>query len=81
MVLIALGAGLVVSGAPVVDPPSGDVYDDLDWLFVEYFFEPVYGAGRDRFRSIQKTLCADVLAIEVLIYPCLAVVVINFDCF
>eukprot|EP00392_Amoebophrya_sp_AT5.2_P014092 g14230.t1 len=49
MVLIALGAGLVVSGAPVVDPPSGDVYDDLDWLFVEYFFEPVYGAGQDGF--------------------------------
>lgn len=36
--LMFLGAVFVVSGAPVVDPPSGDVYPDLDRLFIDYLF-------------------------------------------
>ncbi|CAD7950949.1 unnamed protein product [Amoebophrya sp. A25] len=42
MVFIAIGAGLVVSGAPVVDPPSGDHHDELDNLFFDYLFEGVF---------------------------------------
>ncbi|CAD7945060.1 unnamed protein product [Amoebophrya sp. A120] len=42
MVLIAIGAGLVVSGAPVVDPPSGDEHEHLDAVFIDYFIEPVF---------------------------------------
>lgn len=37
-----VGAAFVVAGAPVIDPPSGDVHANLDRLFIDYLVEPVF---------------------------------------
>ncbi len=41
-ILMFIGAGFVVAGAPIVDPPSGEVHSDLPRLFTSYLVEPVF---------------------------------------
>lgn len=40
-IMMFFGAGFVVAGAPIVNPPDGDEHSDLPQLFTDYLFKPV----------------------------------------